>query len=109
MGCSKGTIDGTSIKGIRQLIQELRMYVYVFGRAYMPKPKGGVRPLGMPEFRDRLTQVVLRTLLEYVKSLKHLNKNNVVEVVMIASHRTVVPLCRVCHPIGVMEKNTQVI
>lgn len=35
--------------------------------------------------------------MHHVRSLKHLNKDNVIEVAMIASKRKQVPLCRVCH------------
>lgn len=68
-GGAGGTIDGTSIKSIRKLIHELNQNTYVFGtsrRVNIPKPKGGTRPLGIPEFRDRLSQEVLRTLLECI-------------------------------------------
>lgn len=68
-GGAGGTVDGTSIKSIRKLIQEHRQSTYVFGisrRINIPKPKGGNRPLGIPEFRDRMSQEVLRAILECV-------------------------------------------
>lgn len=68
-GGAKGTIDGTSMKVIRHLIYLVSSGNYAVGvtrRVNIPKPKGGQRPLGIPEFRDQLVQEVLRTLLECV-------------------------------------------
>lgn len=68
-GGGKGTIDGTSMKVLRRLKDLVSSGNYTVGvtrRVNIPKPKGGLRPLGIPEFQDKLVQEVLRTLLECV-------------------------------------------
>lgn len=68
-GGVKGTIDGTSIKALRNLRDLVVSGNYTVGitrRVEIPKPERGLRSLGIPEFRDRLVQEVLRTLLECV-------------------------------------------
>lgn len=68
-GGAKGTIDGTSLKSIEGLRDAVVKKRYVHGitrRVNIPKPKGGHRSLGIPEFRDRLVQEVLRTILETI-------------------------------------------
>jgi group II intron reverse transcriptase/maturase len=68
-GGAKGTIDGTSLKGLKALKDMVisgRYKVGVTRRINIPKPKGGSRPLGIPEWRDRIIQEVIRILLECI-------------------------------------------
>lgn len=66
-GGERGTIDGTSLKTLRNLRDAVVSGKYQYGltrRVYIPKPKGG--ELGIPEFRDRLVQEVTRVILESI-------------------------------------------
>lgn len=66
-GTKDDTADGMSLQRIRKLIAALRAERFRFRptrRTYIPKRKGGTRPLGMPNFSDKLVQEVLRLLLE---------------------------------------------
>lgn len=67
-GTENDTVDGMSLKRIRKLIGELRQERYKFRpsrRIHIPKASGnGTRPLGIPNFTDKLVQEVLRMLLE---------------------------------------------
>jgi group II intron reverse transcriptase/maturase len=61
------TADGTSMKTIRRIIEQLRYERFRFHpvrRAYADKKQGGKRPLGMPDFPDKLVQEALRLMLE---------------------------------------------
>ena len=52
---------------IRKVIEQLRNERFKFHpvrRIHRPKKSGGTRPLGMPNFSDKLVQEVLRVLLE---------------------------------------------
>ena len=71
--CTKGTdgqtIDGTSIKRIRDLIEQLKDESYrpcPARRIYIPKKNGKLRPLGIPSFKDKLVQEVVRMILEAI-------------------------------------------
>lgn len=68
-GTDGKTIDGTSLQRIRGLIQALRNETYSphpSRRIHIPKANGKTRPLGIPSFRDKLVQEVVRMLLEAI-------------------------------------------
>ena len=68
-GGDKTTIDGYSMKILDALRNSVYNGTYKFGitrRVFIPKPQGGRRPLGVPEFRDRVVQEVIRSILETV-------------------------------------------
>lgn len=66
-GTDDDTADGMSRERIQRIIDQLRLERYKFRpvrRVQIPKKQGGTRPLGMPNFTDKLVQEVLRMLLE---------------------------------------------
>jgi group II intron reverse transcriptase/maturase len=66
-GSGGDTADGMSLERIRAIIEQLRQERYHFRparRTYVPKKSGGTRPLGMPDFDEKLVQEVLRMVLE---------------------------------------------
>lgn len=67
-GSAGQTADGTSLAAIRSLIELLRQERFNFRasrRTYVEKKnKRGKRPLGMPDFNEKLVQEVLRMVLE---------------------------------------------
>ncbi len=66
-GTSPDTVDGMSMERIHAIIEALRYERFHFQpvrRTYIDKPKGGKRPLGIPNFSDKLVQEALRMLLE---------------------------------------------
>ena len=68
-GTDEKTIDGFSEELVDEIINELRMeryYPKAVRRTYIPKKDGRQRPLGIPSFRDKLVQEVIRTILEAI-------------------------------------------
>jgi group II intron reverse transcriptase/maturase len=66
-GTANDTVDGMSLKRIRKIIADLRTERFRFRparRISIPKKNGGSRPLGLPNFTEKLVQEVLRMLLE---------------------------------------------
>lgn len=63
----RDTVDGMSLERIRRVIDDLRYERFRFTparRIYREKKSGGRRPLGLPNFTDKLVQETLRLLLE---------------------------------------------
>lgn len=75
-GTSKQTIDGISLKKIEKLSQSIKDRTFKFGRIrriFVVKPKilklgepKKLRPLGIPNFNDRIVQEAIRILLEAI-------------------------------------------
>lgn len=66
-GTEADTADGMNIERIRKLIEQLRYERFKFRpvrRTQIPKKSGGSRPLGIPNFSEKLVQETLRLLLE---------------------------------------------
>lgn len=66
-GVDDDTADGMSIDRIRRIIDQLRYERYRFRpvrRTYVDKKDGRKRPLGLPNFTDKLVQEVIRMILE---------------------------------------------
>lgn len=68
-GVNQDTIDGFGKDVIESLIESLKDESYKphpVKRVYIPKKKGGRRPLGLPTFKDKLVQEVLREILNAI-------------------------------------------
>ena len=66
-GTEDDTVDGMNLERIRRIIEQLRSEQFRFHPArhiHTPKKSGGTRPLGLPNFSDKLVQEVLRLMLE---------------------------------------------
>jgi group II intron reverse transcriptase/maturase len=66
-GADDDTIDGMSEERIDRIIDDLQHERYRFSpsrRLWIAKKNGKKRPLGIPNFRDKLVQEVIRGLLE---------------------------------------------
>src|SRR4030065_342633 len=67
VGTENDTVDGMNLSRIRKIIEQLRSEHFRFHptrRIRIPKKSGGTRPLGLPNFTDKLVQEVLRMVLE---------------------------------------------
>lgn len=67
VGTENDTVDGMNLARIRKIIEQLRSERFRFHpicRIRIPKKSGGTRPLGLPNFTDKLVQEVLRMVLE---------------------------------------------
>lgn len=69
-GVDGETIDGMSKKKIDSLIESLKNHSYQpapVRRTYIPKKQAGkLRPLGIPSFKDKLVQQVMKYILEAI-------------------------------------------
>lgn len=66
-GTENDTADGMNMARIRRIVDQLRYERFQFHparRIHIPKKSGGTRPLGMPNFTDKLVQEALRMMLE---------------------------------------------
>lgn len=66
-GTEEETVDGMSMRRIRNIIEQLRYERFHFRpsrRIQTPKKSGGTRPLSIPNFSEKLVQEALRMLLE---------------------------------------------
>jgi group II intron reverse transcriptase/maturase len=66
-GATPETVDGMSLERIDRLIADLRDETYQpspVRRTYIPKSNGKTRPLGIPPWRDKLLQDVVRLILD---------------------------------------------
>ena len=66
-GVTNETANGMSLAKIENLIDDLRYERFKWTpvrRVYIPKANGKMRPLGIPTWRDKLLQEVMRSLLE---------------------------------------------
>jgi group II intron reverse transcriptase/maturase len=66
-GATQETVDGMSLEKIGRIIDAVRHERYRFTparRVYIPKKSGGLRPLGLPTWSDKLVGEVVRLLLE---------------------------------------------
>lgn len=68
-GTDGETLDGWSLKKIREIVQEMRTEQFQFKPVrvhYIPKENGKMRKLGIPSVRDKVVQEVIRMILEAV-------------------------------------------
>jgi group II intron reverse transcriptase/maturase len=66
-GTTNETADGMSLAKIEKLTDDIRQERYQWTpvrRIYIPKANGKTRPLGIPTWRDKLLQEVIRSILE---------------------------------------------
>jgi len=66
-GTTTETVDGMSLAKIKAIIEEIRLERFRWTpvrRILIPKTNGKMRPLGIPTWRDKLVQEVIRLILE---------------------------------------------
>src|SRR5438477_1073741 len=66
-GVTDETVEAMSLTKIKQLIDDVRHERHRWTpvrRVYIAKKKGGQRPLGLPTWKDKLLQEVMRSILE---------------------------------------------
>ena len=66
-GTERETVDGMSLNRIQRIIEQQRNERFRFRparRILIPKKSGGTRPLGIPNFSEKLVQEVVRQILE---------------------------------------------
>ncbi len=66
-GITAETVDGMNLRKIESIIEDLRFERFRWTpvrRVYIPKQNGKPRPLGVPTWRDKLLQEVIRSILE---------------------------------------------
>ncbi|MEJ7639422.1 MAG: reverse transcriptase domain-containing protein [Singulisphaera sp.] len=66
-GVTGETVDGMSLAKINSIIEEIRHERFQWTpvrRTYIPKANRKLRPLGIPTWRDKLVQEVIRLILE---------------------------------------------
>jgi len=66
-GVDGDTVDGFSIKKVKELIQQLKDRTFRWKpvrRTYIPKGGGKKRPLGIPTWKDKVVQEAIRVILE---------------------------------------------
>lgn len=68
-GVDGKTIDGMGMQLIQNIVTQLRASSYTptpVRRVYIKKANGKLRPLGIPSFRDKLLQTVVKFILEAI-------------------------------------------
>jgi group II intron reverse transcriptase/maturase len=68
-GTDQVTIDGFNMRLVEKLIEEMKTETYrpkAVRRVYISKKNGKLRPLGVPTFRDKLVQEVVRLILQAI-------------------------------------------
>ncbi len=66
-GTTGETVDGMSLNKIDRVIEAMRYERWKWPparRVYIDKPKGGKRPLGMPDWSPKVVQDIVRSVLE---------------------------------------------
>ena len=65
-GSTEETVDGMSLNRIEAIIKALRDGTFQWRparRVYIPKKSGKMRPLGLPDWTDKIVQEVIRMIL----------------------------------------------